>query len=62
MHYICIIMVIYIMYTNVSMLIYVIEPKKTGKGEKSCVYLKKKDMEGGRYAVFCVSSRIATIL
>jgi len=32
MHYICIITVIYIMYTNVSMLMYVIEPKK-GKGE-----------------------------
>lgn len=33
MHYICIITVIYIMYTNVSMLMYVIEPKKRGKGK-----------------------------
>lgn len=38
MHYICIIMVIYIMYTNVRMLVYVIEPKRE-KG-KSRVYLK----------------------
>jgi len=34
MHYICIITVIYIMYTNVSMLIYVIEPKNTGERGK----------------------------
>lgn len=42
MHYICIITVIYIMYTNVSMLIYVIEPnkkkKKRGKG-KNCAFI-----------------------
>lgn len=33
MHYICITMVIYIMYTNVRMLVYVIEPKRGKKGE-----------------------------
>jgi len=53
MHYICIITVIYIMYTNVSMLMYVIEPKIPGKGEKSCVYLK--DIEGGaRHAILYI--------
>lgn len=44
MHYICIITVIYIMYTNVSMLIYVIEPKRKKKhGERGkIVRLPKK--------------------
>jgi len=47
MHYICIITVIYIMYTNVSMLIYVIEPKNTGERGK-IVRLPKRHWRRGK--------------
>lgn len=66
MHYICIIMVIYIMYTNVHMLVYVIEPKRE-KG-KSRVYLKdkrKKEKLDYTQTVLlrnAIDLRIATIL
>lgn len=57
MHYICIITVIYIMYTNVSMLIYVIEPKKNGERGKIVRLSKRQGGEKIRGVLYILTHR-----